>query len=129
MNSLNKEDKLTETEQTRFEITKTLLIEIMNNSCIPNANANKYMDCIELENFTDKNLGRLYAKCRAGLEVDESPTAYRWLPFLGRLLSLVQSKELFQPDSDGDANTGEHFVESYIRDICCMNWNLSLIHI
>ena len=127
LNSLGKEEKLAETEHMRYEITKTVLIEVFNNSCIPNANAIKYMDCIDLDNFTDRSLGRLYARCRAGLEAEESPTAYRWLPFLGRLLSLVQSRDSFKPDPDGEVDTGEHFAESYIRDICSINWSHDMV--
>ena len=123
LSSLNKEDKLAETEKLRYEITKTVLTEVFRTACIPNANANKYMDCIELENFTDKSLGKLYAKCRTELEEGESPTSLRWLPFLSRLLSLIQSKEVFKPDGDGEVVTGEIFVEDQIREFCDLNWS------
>ena len=124
--TLNKERFLSRTESLRIELSLTILSEVFTNSSIPNANALKYLDFIELDNFKDRNLGRIYEKCRHYLE-QESPTSFRWLPFFGQLLSVIQSKEMFKQNDDGDEESGQKFVENCVRDVCCFNWDLDLV--
>ena len=124
--ALNKEENLAKTEEMRLEITKTLLAEIFTNSCIPNANAARILDCVELDHFTDQSLGKIYAKCRGALE-QKSTTSYRWLPFLGRVLSVIQSRNAFKPDDDGDEDSGEAYVEAVVKDLCTINWEDDLV--
>ena len=126
LSSLNKEDVLNRTESLRIELSLTIISEVFTNSSIPNANALKYLDFIELDNFKDKSLGRIYEKCRHYLE-QESPTSFRWLPFFGQLLSVIQSKELFKQNDEGDEESGLKFVENCVRDICSFNWDLDLV--
>ena len=104
----------------------TLISEVAKNSSIPNTNAAKYLDCIELDTFSDKSLGQIHHKCRQLVEAD-TDTSFRWLPILGRLLSVVQSREMFKPNDDGDEDLGTSFVEMYIRDICDVEWNLDMV--
>ena len=124
--SLNKEKFLNKTESLRIELSLTILTEVFTNTSIPNANALKYLDFIELDNFKDRNLGRIHEKCRHYLE-QESPTSFRWLPFFGQLLSVIQSKEMFKQNDDGDEESGQKFVENCVRDVCCFNWDLDLV--
>ena len=58
---------------------------------------------------------------------EESRTGWRWLPFLARLLSVIQSKEVFQPHPDGDQEPGVRCVEKVVRDIISIEWNHDLV--
>ena len=124
--SLNRENYLPRTETLRLEIALLLISEVAKNSSIPNTNAAKYLDCIELDTFSDQSLGHLHHKCRQLVDSD-CDSSFRWLPVLGRLFSAVQSRELFKPNDDGDEDSGTNFVEMYIRDICELEWNLDMV--
>ena len=125
----NGEDEglLARLEPKRVKTCLTVVNEVISNPGIPNVNASRYLDSIELDNrFSDKSLNKLYEKCRHHLE-EESRTGWRWLPFLARLLSVIQSKEVFQPHPDGDQEPGVRCVEKVVRDVISIEWNHDLV--
>ena len=126
MIALNKEEQVGKTEALRLNVTMYILKEVFNNNSIPNINAIKYLDCMDLENFNDNSINKVYEKCHAALEA-ESITNYRWLPFIGRILSVIQSKEKFRPHDDGEEESGDKFVEANITELCNFNWNLDIV--
>ena len=125
----NGEDEglLARLEPKRVKTCLTVVNEVISNPGIPNVNASRYLDSIELDNrFSDKSLNKLYEKCRHHLE-EESRTGWRWLPFLARLLSVIQSREVFQPHPDGDQEPGVRCVEKVVRDVISIEWNHDLV--
>ena len=130
MKSFNKEETLSspQTEKKRLEITSTIVTEVIRNASIPNNNARIYLDAIELDKLSDPSLARIEDRCRHSLE-EESPTGFRWLPFLGRVLSVIQSRDQFQPHPDhgGDTDTGAAWVEAQLRDILDLRWSPDLV--
>ena len=121
------EARMLRLEFKRVKICLTILNEVITNPGIPNVNASKYLDSIELDNkLSDKSLNKLYVKCRHHLE-EESGTGWRWLPFFSRLLSVIQGKEVFQPHPDGDPESGRKCVEKVVRDILSFNWTHDLV--
>ena len=118
---------LSRLEPKRVKSCLSIINEVISNPGIPNVNASKYLDSIELDNrFSDKSLNRLYEKCRHHLE-EESSTGWRWLPFLARLLSVIQSREMFQPHPDGDQESGVRCVEKVVRDVINVDWSHDLV--
>ena len=114
-------------EPKRIKTCLTVINEVISNPGIPNVSASRYLDSIELDNrLSDKSLNKVYEKCRHHLE-EESRTGWRWLPFLARLLSVIQSKEVFQPHPDGDQEPGVRCVEKVVRDIISIEWNHDLV--
>ena len=114
-------------EPKRVQTCLTVMQEVISNPGIPNANASKYLDSIELDTrLSDKSLYKLYEKCRHHLE-EESRTGWRWLPFLARILSVIQSREVFQPHPDGDQEPGSRCVEKVVRDVISIDWTHDLV--
>ena len=125
----NGEDEalLARLEPKRIKTCLAVVNEVISNPGIPNVNASRYLDSIELDNrLSDKSLNKVYEKCRHHLE-EESHTGWRWLSFLARLLSVIQSKEVFQPHPDGDQEPGVRCVEKVVRDIISIEWNHDLV--
>ena len=121
------EELLARLELKRVKTCLTVVNEVISNPGIPNVNAMKFLDSIELDTrLSDQSLNKLYEKCRHHLE-EESRTGWRWLPFLARLLSVIQSREVFQPHPDGDQEPGSRCVEKVVRDLISLDWSHDLV--
>ena len=121
------EELLARLELKRVKTCLTVVSEVISNPGIPNVNAMKFLDSIELDTrLSDQSLNKLYEKCRHHLE-EESRTGWRWLPFLARLLSVIQSRDVFQPHPDGDQEPGARCVEKVVRDLISLDWSHDLV--
>ena len=104
------EARMSRLETKRVKSCVTILNEVITNPGIPNVNASKYLDSIELDNkLSDKSLNKLYVKCRHHLE-EESGTGWRWLPFWPGSRGVESWEQLARPtpvDSGAQAALAE----------------------
>merc|ERR1719369_1594278 len=111
----------TKVEKLRLGVVGRVVEEVIKNPGVPNKNATKFLDFLfgELEQFSDHSISKLLARCMEELE----QTVLRWLPLIGKLLSVVESREDFVPHGEEERQKGVEYKENIVRDICNLTWD------
>merc|ERR1719369_2377836 len=115
----------TKVEKLRLGVVGRVAEEGIKNPGVPNKNATKFLDFLfgELEQFSDHSISKLLARCMEELEQEEDQTVLRWLPLIGKLLSVVESREDFVPHGEEERQKGVEYKENIVRDICNLTWD------
>jgi len=111
-------------EKLRYGVVQRVVDEIIKNPGVPNKNAVKFLNSLfgELDQFNDLSISKLLGRCMEELE-EEDRTGLRWLPLLGKLLAVVESRENFVPYGEVEGQRGVDYKENIVRDICNIAWD------
>jgi len=112
-------------EKLRLGVVRRVVEEIIKNPGVPNKNATKFLDSLygEVDQFNDFSVSKLLGRCMEELEQNEDRTGLRWLPLLGKLLSVVEIRENFVSYEEENGLRGVDYKENMVRDICNMSWD------
>ena len=112
-------------EKLRLGVVKRVVEEVIKNPGVPNKNAIKFLDILfgELDQFNDFSISKLLDRCMEELEQNEDRTGLRWLTLLGKLLSIVETRENFVSHEYENGQRGVDCKENLVRDICNMSWD------
>ena len=130
LKSQSENEKIDGSDRARLKLSVKLLERLINEESLENKFAKQLMDQIVIENLQAKSLTKLLRKCLEEIQVDGTTTASHaldcWLAVVGRVLSIIQTFETFNLETeDGETGTvtGFDFVSRAVLDICKLNWN------
>ena len=128
LKSKSENDKIDGSDTARLKLSIELLERLISVETLENKFAKQLMDQIVIENLQAKSLRKLLRKCLEEIQQEGAAgqTLDCWLAVLGRVLSTIQTFDVFTlPAEEGGADTvtGLDFVSRAVSDICTLNWN------
>ena len=109
----------------QISVMKAMVIENFDNISVPNKQAGSQRELIytELDRLPETVVVQLVKVCMEKLRDEESPTSYRGLPLLGRLLEVVERKSQVTPDSGLPPFQGSEYKSRLVDEITRMPWS------
>ena len=106
MKSQSENEKIDGSDSARLKLSVKLLERLINEESLENKFAKQLMDQIVIENLQAKSLTKLLRKCLEEIQVDGTTTASHtldcWLTVVGRVLSIIQTFETFNLETEDE---------------------------
>ena len=114
----------------QISVMKAMVIENFDNISVPNKQAGSQRELIytELDRLPETVVVQLVKVCMDKLRDEESPTSYRGLPLLGRLLEVVERKSQVTPDSGLPPFQGSEYKSRLVDEMTRMPWSESRLN-
>ena len=109
----------------QISVMKAMVTENFDNVSVQNKLAATHREMIytELDRLPESGVVQLVKVCMEKLREEESPTSYRGLPLLGRLLEVVERKSQVTPDVGIPAFQGSEYKSRLVDEIARMPWS------
>ena len=110
-----------------LKVMKAMVVENFDNVSVPNKLAESHRELIytEMDRLSEACVVQLIKLCMQKLGEEESPTGYRGLPLLGRLLEVVERKNQVTPDVGLPPFQGSEYKSRLVEEITRMPWSQS----
>ena len=109
----------------QISVMKTMVTENFDNITVQNKLAGRHRELIytELDRLPETGVVQLVKVCMEKLREEESPTSYRGLPLLARLLEVVERKSQVAPDAGLPPFQGSEYKSRLVDEITRMPWS------
>ena len=109
----------------QISVMKSMVTENFDNVSVQNKVAGSHREriCTELDRLPETGLVQLVKLCMEKLREEQSPTSYRGLPLLGRLLEVVERKSQVAPDEGLPPFQGCEYKSRLVEEITRMAWS------
>ena len=114
----------------QISVMKAMVTENFDNVSVQNKLAGRHRELIytELDRLPEPGVVHLVKLCMEKLGDDESPTSYRGLPLLGRLLEVVERKSQVAPDVGLPPFQGSEYKSRLVDEMTRMPWSESRLN-
>ena len=114
----------------QISVMKAMVTENFDNVCVQNKLAGRHRELIymELDRLPETGVVQLVKLCMEKLRDDESPTSYRGLPLLGRLLEVVERKSQVAPDAGLPPFQGSEYKSRLVDEMTRLPWSESRLN-
>ena len=109
----------------QVSVMKAMVTENFDNVSVQNKLAESHREYIytELDRLPEMGLVQLVKMCMEKLREEESPTGYRGLSLLGRLLEVVERRSQVAPDAGLPPFQGSEYKSRLVEEITRMPWS------